>query len=142
MNMEFVKVSHEFEQPVERVFAYLSEHEHLGALFHAPVKRIRSGNSERNGVGSCRRIGPPGPLGLEETVLEYVADERIVYEITSGSPLRRHQGVMEFSGSDNGGSRLEYRIRFGSPIPGLARLVRHRLERSIPAGLRVVEARA
>jgi uncharacterized protein YndB with AHSA1/START domain len=142
MRVHHLHIEHTFTKPVERIFAHLSEHEHLRSLFRAPVHRVRSGGTERNGVGSCRRIGPPWPLGFEETVVEFIPNELIVYRITKGSLLRGHRGVMRFTLLPDGRSHLEYTIRLASPIPGLATLLRRLLTRNIAAGLVVVDARA
>lgn len=142
MRTHNVHIERTFSKPVDRVFAYLSEHEHLKGLFRAPVARIRSGDVDRNGVGSRRRIGPPGPLRFEETVVEFVPDELIVYRITKGSPLRGHEGTLRFARHADGGTHLEYRIRLASPVPGVARLFKLMLDRSIPAGLAAVDKRA
>jgi uncharacterized protein YndB with AHSA1/START domain len=142
MRMHHVHIEHAFSLPVQRVFAFLSEHEHLKLLFGAPVTRVRSGDHDRNGVGSCRRIGPPGPLAFEETVIEFAADELIVYGISKGSPLRGHRGTMRFRAAAGGGSRLDYRIQMASRVPGAAPLVKRMLERSVPAGLDQVDALA
>jgi uncharacterized protein YndB with AHSA1/START domain len=139
MRLHRVELSHTFALPPARVFAFLSEHENLSLLFRAPVRRLRSGERFRNGVGSCRRIGPAAPLGFEETVVEFVPDETIVYRITRGGPLRDHRGTMRFSALPDGGSRLDYEIRFGSRVPGLAAAVARLLDRSIASGLRRVE---
>ncbi|MCW3063606.1 MAG: hypothetical protein JWN32_778 [Solirubrobacterales bacterium] len=142
MPMRRVHLTHTFALPVARVFAFLSEHENLSLLFRAPVRRLRSGERFRNGVGSSRRIGPRVPLGLEETVVEFVPDELIVYRITRGGPLREHRGTMRFAALPDGGSRLDYEIRFRSPVPGLAAGVARMLEWSIASGLHRVEERA
>lgn len=138
MRAHHVKVEHRFAKPPERIFAYLSEHENLGEIFGAKVTRLRDGDSERNGVGSVRKlqIGPAPPF--EETVTEFVPSERIVYRITKGSPLKGHVGVMTFA-PDGEGTRFDYDIRLASPIPGLAGLVRLSLTRSINQGLAKVE---
>jgi len=138
MRAHHVKVEHRFAKPPERIFAYLAEHENLAEIFGAKITRLRDGDSERNGVGSVRRlqIGPAPPF--EETVTEFVPPERIVYKITKGSPLRGHVGVMTFA-PDGEGTRFLYDIRLASPIPGLAALVRLSLTRSINQGLAKVE---
>jgi len=138
MRAHHVKVEHRFAKPPERIFAYLSEHENLGEIFGAKVTRLRDGDSERNGVGSVRKlqIGPAPPF--EETVTEFVPSERIVYRITKGSPLKGHVGVMTFA-PDGEGTMFDYDIRLASPIPGLAGLVRLSLTRSINQGLAKVE---
>ena len=144
MRLHHVHVRHEFANPVDRVFAHLSEHENLSAVF-APVRvaRVRDGeDGRRNGVGSTRKLSFAGLMPFEETVMEFVEGERIVYRITKGSPLRGHEGVMEFSALPGGGTLLDYRIQLGSPIPGLAAVVKHALTRSIPRGLGSVDAKA
>lgn len=139
--MQNIDITHDFTLPVERVYAYLAEHEHLGPLFGAKITRVKDGDTTRNGVGSVRqvKVGPLPPL--EETVLEAVPNERIVYRITKGSPLRNHRGVMEFSAT-TAGSRLRYLIEFGAVVPGLDRVVKRGLERNIRKGLQTVDARA
>ena len=141
MRAHHVKVEHHFAKPPERVFAYLAEHENLADMFGAKVTRLRDGESERNGVGSIRRlqVGPAPPF--EETVTEFVPSERIVYKITKGSPMRGHVGVMTFA-PEGEGTRFDYDIRLASPIPGLAALVRMQLTRSIKQNLAKVDERA
>jgi hypothetical protein len=143
MRLRHVHVTHDFTQPVERVFAFLAEHENLGAIFSPlRVKRVRDGATERNGVGSTRRLSLFGLLPFDETVTAVIPNERIVYTITQGGPMRDHEGVMAFSAGQNGGSRLDYSIRFSSPVPGLAAIVKRAVTRSITAGLKQVDRAA
>ncbi len=139
--MQRIEITQDFPLPVERVYAYLSEHENLAPIFGAKIKRVCDGETSRNGPGSVRalRVGP-GPW-FEETVIEAVENERIVYRITRGSPLRDHRGTMAFSSTGNG-SRLHYVIEFGSSVPGLDRVVKLGLERAVRRGLKRVPARA
>jgi uncharacterized protein YndB with AHSA1/START domain len=141
MRAHHVHVEHHFDKPPERIFTHLAEHENLGEVFGAKIKRLRDGETERNGVGSVRqlRIGPALPF--EETVTEFVPNERIVYRITKGSPLRGHVGTMTFS-PESGGTKFIYDIRIASAIPGLATLVHAALTRSITKGLPKIEADA
>lgn len=137
-----VHVERDFSAPVERVFAYLSDHDNLGVLF-APlrVERIRDGeDGQPNGVGSARRLSLWGLLPLEETVVVAAPNQRIEYEITKGSPMRDHHGTMAFSSTPSGGSHLDYTIVFGSAVPGLAPLAAANARRSITKGLAKVEA--
>jgi uncharacterized protein YndB with AHSA1/START domain len=142
MRAHHVHIEHDFAKPPERIFAHLAEHENLAELFGAKVTRVRDGESERNGVGSVRRlqIGPLPPF--EETVEEFVVPQRILYRITKGSPLRGHVGVMDFGPTPSGGTRFVYDIRIASPIPGVAPLVTASLTRSISKALASVEAAA
>jgi uncharacterized protein YndB with AHSA1/START domain len=136
-----IDITQDFALPVERVYAYLAEHEHLGPLFGAQVTRVRDGDSSRNGTGSVRRL-KVGPLpAFEETVTDAVDDERIAYRITQGSPLRDHRGLMEFSVTPTG-SRLHYVIEFGAAVPGLDRVIKVGLERNVRKGLKTVDAKA
>lgn len=139
MRLQHVHVTQDFRAPVERVFAYLSEHENLEALFGTRIERVRDGDTERNGVGSCRRLSFNGLLPFEETVTEVVPNERIVYRITKGTPMRGHQGTMAFSSTNGGGSHLDYRIRLGSAVPGLAPVIARVLQSRIAAGLRKLD---
>ncbi len=142
MRAHYVQVEQDFALPVERVFAFLAEHENLGIIFPTRIERVRDGETERNGVGSCRRLSFSGLLPFEETVTEVVPNERIVYRITKGTPLRGHQGTMVFSAKPNGGSHLDYRIRLASPLPGLAAVVKLALTRSVSEGLAKVDRAA
>lgn len=140
MRAHHVVIDRIFAKPPARIFAYLAEHENLAELFGAKVTRLRDGeDGNRNGVGSVRRlqIGPLPPF--EETVTEFLPDERIVYRITEGSPLRGHVGVMTFAAEGEQGTRFHYDIRLASPVPGLAALVRASLTRTVRKGLSTVE---
>jgi uncharacterized protein YndB with AHSA1/START domain len=133
-----VDITHDFSLPTERVYEYLSEHENLAPLFGARIERVRDGEDSRNGTGSVRRLRiGPGP-SFDETVTEAVPGKRIAYRISRGSPLRGHRGVMEFTPTETG-SRLHYVIEFGSAVPGLARIVKLGLTRTIIRGLRKVD---
>jgi uncharacterized protein YndB with AHSA1/START domain len=139
--MQKISVTQDFALPVERVYAYLSEHENLGPLFGATITRVRDGHTSRNGEGSVRSL-KVGPLpAFEETVLLAEENQRISYRITKGSPLRGHRGDMVFS-SLAVGSRLVYTIEFGAVVPGLDRVVKLGLERNVRKGLRTVDAKA
>jgi uncharacterized protein YndB with AHSA1/START domain len=138
-----VLVERDFDQPVERVFAYLSEHENLGAIFPMRVERVRDGqNGERNGVGSVRRLSFRGLMPFEETVTAVEPNRRIEYRITKGTPLRGHRGEMLFSERDGGGSHLRYEIVFGAKVPGADRVVAASLQRSVSKGMETVAAEA
>lgn len=131
-----IEIVQEFRLPVERLFAYLEEHENLETIFKpARITRVRSGDTERNGVGSTRSLrillAPP----FEETVTGYKANELIEYRITKGSPLKNHHGVMRFSALP-AGSRLHYTIEFEGKLPLIATFVKIGLERSIRNGLK------
>jgi len=139
--MQRIEIDYDFTLPVDRVYAYLAEHENVGPLFGSKIARVRDGDTSRNGVGSVRqlRVGILPPF--EETVTAAVENERIDYRITKGSPLRNHHGSMVFSAAGTG-SHLHYVIEFGAVVPGLDRLIKPGLERAIRGGLGTVDGSA
>jgi uncharacterized protein YndB with AHSA1/START domain len=139
--MQTVRVQHEFAAPPQRVYEHLAEHESLATVFApARVVRVRDGDSDRNGVGSVRRLSSAGLLPFEETVTGAVPGELIEYRITKGTPLRHHLGVMRLAPNASGGTRLDYTIELDAGVPGLAPAVAAVLRRRIAAGLRKVDA--
>jgi uncharacterized protein YndB with AHSA1/START domain len=139
--MQRIEIDQDFASPVDRVYAYLAEHENLASVFGLRMARVRDGDTSRNGAGSVRqlRIGILPPF--EETVTDAVPNERIDYRITKGSPLRGHHGSMVFSSTPTG-SHLHYVIEFSAVLPGLDRGIKAVLERRMRAGLKGVDAKA
>ena len=132
-----VHIEQDFSRPVDEIFAHLAAHENLEGVFGAKIKRVKDGDDGHlNGVGSVRalRVGPPP--WFEETVTEFVPNELIKYEITKGSPLKNHEGLMRFSSTPTGGSHLDYTITFDSKVPGLGGVVKAGLDRNIAKGLK------
>lgn len=140
--MQRIEITQEFALPVDRVYAFLSEHENLGPLLGAKITRVRDGDTSRNGVGSVRsvRVGVLPPV--QETVTQAVPDELVEYRITHGmTPLRDHRGEMRFAPKGTG-STLTYVIEFGAVVPGLDKIIALGLVRTIRKGLKTVDAKA
>jgi len=136
MSVQKIDINTEFRRPVGELFALLSDHEKMGPILGANVKRTRDGKDSLNGLGSVRTLNI-GPLpGFDETVTAFEKDKLVEYKITRGSPLKNHKGVMQFYPSGSGGSRLHYTIEFESKIPLLGPVVRAVLESSIRRGLK------
>ncbi|HSO98360.1 MAG TPA: SRPBCC family protein [Solirubrobacteraceae bacterium] len=133
--MQRVHVVQDFPQPVEEIFGYLSEHENLGPLFGAKIKRLNDGtDGTRNGTGGARQLRV-GPLpSFVETNVEVIPNELIRYRITQGGILKDHEGVMRFS-RQGGGSRVDYTINFEGKLPGIGPAVKSILTRGISKGL-------
>ena len=129
-----VEVTHASARSVQELFADLADHERLSHVFGVPVRRIRDGEGEPNGVGSVRRMGG-WPVRIEETVTAIEPQRSIEYRITRGAgPVRNHRGRMEFA-SVGTGSRLVWTIDFDSlPIVGGA--LQKFLSRALERGLR------
>jgi hypothetical protein len=139
--VERVHVVQDFPQPVEEIFAYLSEHENLGPLFGAKIKRLSDGDDgTRNGAGSARemRIGPLP--AFVETNVEVMPNELIRYRITRGGILKNHEGVMRFSRQGQG-SHLDYTITFDGKAPGIGPVVKRVLTRGVTRALHGLAAR-
>ena len=132
--MATVHETYDFDAPVERVYAYFSEHSNLKTVFGVDVERIAEGETEPNGVGSVRKLSVKGLMPFEETVTEAIPNERIEYRITKGTPLRNHLGVMVFSSTGEGRSHLDYTITFDAAVPGLDRAIAAGLGRSLRRG--------
>ena len=136
--MQREHLTQDFPQPVEELFAYLSEQENLEPLFGAKIKRLSDGSDgTRNGAGASRelKVGPLPLPGFVETNTEVVPNELIRYRITKGGVLKDHEGVMRFSRQETG-SRLDYTIDFDGKLPGIGPLVQRMLTKNISASLR------
>ncbi len=132
-----VYVVQEFDAPVAKVFAALSEHENLSKIFApAKVTRLNDGKDARNGVGSARKLSIPLTPSFVETNLVYRENELIEYAITSGiAPIKEHRGVMKFIDLGNR-TRLEYTITFKGRVPFIGPLVRAALQDGVARGLK------
>ncbi len=134
--MHRIDIAYDSRLPLPRLFAALADHNNLSKVFGVPVRRIRDGRNEPNGVGSVRKIGP-GPLGIEETVTALEPNESIDYRITRGGfPLRNHRGRIDFSEKTDGGSRVDWTIEFDSALPLAGSAVGFVLKQAISTGLK------
>ena len=136
MAAQFIQMNVDFNAPVEEVFAQLSDHEKMGSILGAKVKRVKDGQDSMNGLGSVRRITPAPLAGFEETVTNFEPNKLVEYTITKGSPLKNHLGRMVFN--ENGGkTHLHYTIQFEPkmPVPLFGLVVKTALEKIILSGL-------
>ena len=130
-----VEVSQDYKQPVEAVFAKLSDHNQLGKVLGIPVKRVVDGTASVNGVGSVRRMGL-WPATLEETVTALVPNQSIDYRISKGgAPLKNHRGGLSFSSTAKG-SRVVWTISFDSALPLVGPVVKQVLTQGLRLGLK------
>jgi hypothetical protein len=135
MSRQKLEVVQDYNRPVSEVFARLADHNQLGQVLGVPVRRVRDGAEDANGVGSVRRLGF-GPLAIEETVTALTPGRSIDYRISKGGyPIRNHRGRLEFSGSERG-SRVAWTIQFDTPLPLLGPAVKLVLTQAIRLGLR------
>jgi Polyketide cyclase / dehydrase and lipid transport len=143
--MARVDIDHSFSSSSAQVFAYMAEHENLATVFGARVTRVCDGSDGvRNGVGSTRRV-KVGPLpAFEESVTEFLPHLLIRYRMSHNSPIGSvvtdHEGVMRFSVTAAGGTRLQYVIIFHARIPGVAPVAARLLQHRMAAALVAIEA--
>ncbi len=133
MGHHTVEVVHASARPVEELFADLADHERLSRVFGVPVRRVRDGEGDPNGVGSVRRMGV-GLLKLEETVTAIEPRRSIEYRITRGAgPVRNHRGKLEFA-TVGTGSRVTWTIEYDS-LPLVGGALKKLLSRALARGL-------
>ncbi len=134
--MQRLRLVKDFAQPPEKVFAYFAVHENLGGVLGAEVTRVKDGtDGDPNGVGSVRRVNPPGPVpAFEETTLRIVPDKEIDYTVTRGTPLRDHLGEIRFT-PNGSGTHMEWKIMVDASVPGLDFVIGKVLLRAIGKGL-------
>ncbi len=136
MSTQFIQMNVEFNAPVEKVFAILSDHEAMGKTLGANIKRVQDGEGNVNGVGSVRKLTLLPFVSFEETVTAFEQNRLVEYTVTKGSPLKNHLGRMVFSETD-GKTHLHYTIQFDPklPIPLSGLLLKTILEKAILTGL-------
>lgn len=136
MGQHVIEINHESRLPVAQVFNALADHNNLSNVFGIPVKRIKDGYDDVNGVGSVRALGI-GPLATQETVVDIEPNVSIDYEITKfGGPIMNHHGRIDFMQTTQG-SRVTWTITFESfPVVGTA--LEKVLQTAITRGLKKV----
>jgi ribosome-associated toxin RatA of RatAB toxin-antitoxin module len=133
--MHLVSTQTHFTASPEAVFNHFADHEKFGKIFGGSAKRVKDGNDEPNGLGSVRYINL---LGFEETIVAFDRPNAIDYAITKGGPLKNHLGQIRFVPVD-GGTRVDYDIRFESKVPLLGYLVAAALKGAYTRGIRKVQ---
>ncbi len=108
----------DFDAPVQRVFSFFSDHNRLGEIYPAFIRRIIDAPNPANcnDVGSVRII-ISFPLVFQETITQYIEPRYIEYKITSASPLKNHIGKMNFIELPDNRTRLDYIIEFEPLVP-------------------------
>jgi uncharacterized membrane protein len=133
-----------FGAPPARVFAVITDHGRMGEWIDgAKVTIEKPGTPAPNGLGAVRKVSAFGPAIFEE-VVRWEEPRAMDYRVIRG-PLRNHLGELRFEPAPDGGTQLDYRIRFTMPwyLGGdlTARLVGSVLKRVIDKGLAGLAAR-
>ncbi len=112
MGKQKIKIEQSFNAPIETIFSTMTDHETFGNVISTTIKRVvDSKETNKNGVGSVRRISAFPFPSFEETVITFKPNEIMEYKVTKGSPIKNHKGRMEFS-EEGGKTRLYYTIEF------------------------------
>lgn len=121
--MQQVEVTRRIRGSPQAVFDTYTDH--LGwPEWGGPSARLeREGDPAPNGTGCIRVLGP-GPLAVHEEILSFEPPKRMTYRIVKGLlPLRDHFGEVDFT-PEGDGTRVVWRCRFESRVPGLGPLLR------------------
>jgi hypothetical protein len=132
----------DYSVPARKVFSFFSDHNRMGEVYPAIVRRIKDSQDPRNcnGLGSVRLL-VTFPLVFQETITQYIEPSLIEYKITFGSPVKNHVGKMNFIDLGNDRSRLDYTIEFEPRIPKTGFLIRNILEKQVGNAIREVARR-
>ncbi|QKT05828.1 SRPBCC family protein [Gordonia sp. X0973] len=98
-----------------RVYAAFADREGTGKFLPLTVRLVSPGAQERQGVGAVHSLGV-GKLGIREQITELVPDEKIVYRVVGGLPVRSHVGTIEFADAP-GGTMVRYTMDSDPKIP-------------------------
>lgn len=132
--MQQVHIVEKVAVSAEEMFSRLADHETLGKVLGAPVKRSRDGEGDINGCGSVRTLGF-WPLDFDETITAFEPPGRIEYSITRGSPLRNHHAVILLTPRD-AGTEVRWSIQFDAAIPFTGPLIRKVMRTVLTHGIR------
>lgn len=122
--MQQVEVTRTVPAPPARAWEIYTDH--AGWKRWSGLRRSSletQGARDRNGTGAVRCLGSYGFCAWEE-ILEFEPPVRMTYRLVQGGlPLRNHLGEVLFEPED-GGTRVTWRCRFDSRVPGLGGLMR------------------
>jgi len=122
--MQHIDVTRHFDAPVDAVWDRYTDHADWKnwAGFNASWLE-KAGTPDRNGLGCIRGFSSNG-VKVYEQVIEWDPKKRFAYRIISGGlPMKDHYGETMFA-PDGNGTRVTWRARFDSRIPGLGWIMR------------------
>jgi len=121
--MPSIEVERHFAAPVEEVWKVYTDHAGWSAWAGIAKSWLEvEGKPDRNGSGAVRAFGS-GALGVFEEILEFDPPKRMTYRLVKGGqPIKNHHGEVAFE-SEGDGTRITWRCRFDSKIPGLGWLL-------------------
>ncbi len=101
--------------PREVVYRLFADRDAMAAYLPIQISLIQPGAGAPSGVGARYKLGL-GPVGVTEETLELVPNERMVYQIVAGAPVKRHVGTVTFADAP-GGTRVVYTMESEPSLP-------------------------
>jgi hypothetical protein len=97
--MHQVHVTAHFDQPLEAVFAHISDHRKFLTGGGLTCRMMKAGNPDKNGLGAVRMVRAPKITFIEE-INGFELNKSYDYQITETRPkmpLIHHNGWLEFT---------------------------------------------
>jgi SAM-dependent methyltransferase/uncharacterized protein YndB with AHSA1/START domain len=129
-SMQHVEVERRFDAPPAQVWKVYTDHAGWGAWAGLGRARLETeGHPDRNGVGAVRCF-TSGGISVFEEVLSFDPPKRMTYRVVRGGiPIMKdHLGEVVLE-PDGAATRLIWRCRFGSKVPGLGAPMRWMITR-------------
>ncbi|GAB2535920.1 SRPBCC family protein [Nocardia sp. NPDC059240] len=101
--------------PRETVYKLFTERDSINPYVPIKVSLKKPGIGAPNGVGAQYHLGIGG-IGPTEETTELVPNERMVYRVIAGAPVKRHVGTVSFSDAP-GGTRVVYTMESEPSLP-------------------------
>ncbi|MEU0546124.1 SRPBCC family protein [Nocardia sp. NPDC005978] len=104
--------------PRDVVYKLFTERDGISSYMPIQIVLKKPGAGSPSGVGAQYQLGL-GPVGVTEETVELVPNERFVYKIVKGAPVKRHYGTVTFADAP-GGTRVVYTMESepSLPLPG------------------------
>ena len=136
--MHEVRVTHEFNFDIEKVFAGVSDHVAFLSTSKIVCRMQRDGDTHPNGLGALREVRN-GVLRFEEEITAFDPPHAYEYRILSlrgpfnlKLPFHHETGRLELHALD-GKTRLVWTSQFHFSVPLISRWIERKLGRSISA---------
>jgi uncharacterized protein YndB with AHSA1/START domain len=122
--MQSVEVTRTISATPEQVWNVYTDHagwKKWAGVSHSSLAVV--GTSDRNGIGTVRRLGTYRMYAHEE-ILEFDPPRRMTYRVVKGGlGMKNHLGEVLFEPAGKG-TKITWRCRFDSKMPGFGRLHR------------------
>jgi hypothetical protein len=127
--MPTIRVEQVVDASRDALFAVLTDHEGYGRF--SGVKKcelIRTGRTERNGLGALRRVHLGGPTVLDEEIVAYDAPHSFEYRIVRARPVPVNHtlGRVEFEALGANRTRVAWTSTFEIQLPVVGKWVSKR----------------